>query len=296
MSRQVERLCSGFAWGAVLALGAILAGFVFFLGQKGLPTLGPDLLFGSNPAWEALTGRLPVWDGIWPACVGTLLLVMLASLTAIPLGIAAGIYLAAYASRTEKKIYGFLVDLLAGMPSILMGLFGFALILFLRKTLLPAANTGLLLAAGCLAFLVLPYLILTTQTALEGLPPSLQLTGLSLGLTPWQNLSRILLPAATRGIMSGVILAVGRAAEDTAVILLTGVVANAGLPQSWTDKFEALPFAIYYLAAEHRNVAELNRGFGAAVVLLLLTAFLFLWAYGLQRAFARRWDWRVELH
>ena len=94
----------------------------------------------------------------------------------------------------------------------------------------PQANTGLLLSASCLALLVLPYLILMTQTALEALPHELRLAGLSLGFTPWQNIVHVLLPAAGRGILSGVILAVGRAAEDTAVILLTGVVANSGLP------------------------------------------------------------------
>lgn len=295
MAERLERLFTGFAWSAVLGLGAVLAGLMIFLVQRGLPSLGTALFFGSTPVAEGLMGRLPVWDGIWPACVGTFLLVVLASLIAIPLGVAGGVYLAVYASRRERRVYGFLVDLLAGMPSILMGLFGFALILLLRKTLLPSANTGLLLAAGCLSLLVLPYLIMTTQTALLGLPSALHLTGLSLGLTPWQNLSRVLLPAAGRGIMSGVILAVGRAAEDTAVILLTGVVANAGLPHSWTDRFEALPFTIYYLAAEHRSAAELDRGFGAALVLLGLTALLFLWAYGLQRTFARRWDRRVNL-
>ena len=165
-----------------------------------------------------------------------------------------------------------------------MGLFGFALILFLRQTFLPQANTGLLLAAGCITLLVVSYLILTTQTSLEGLPETLKVAGLGLGFTTWQNTCHILLPAASRGIFGGVILSVGRAAEDTAVILLTGVVANAGLPRSVTDKFEALPFNIYYLAAEHRTPTDLDRGFGSALVLLALTGVLFLVAHLLHRA------------
>jgi phosphate transport system permease protein len=91
-------------------------------------------------------------------------------------------------------------------------------------------------------------------------------------------------------LLSGVILSVGRAAEDTAVILLTGVVANAGLPASLTDKFEALPFTIFYLAAEYRTPEELDRGFGAALVLLLLTSLLFVGARLVQRAFERQWQ------
>lgn len=88
------------------------------------------------------------------------------------------------------------------------------------------------------------YIIFMTKTTLEALPHELRLADLSLGFTPWQNLVHILLPAAGQGILSGMILAVGRAAEDTAVILLAGVVANAGLPLGLLDKYEALPFHI----------------------------------------------------
>lgn len=286
-------LSFGFTWwcwlAALLTLGAVGI-LVGFLGGKGLTALNLRLFFGEASPWQVLLGTQPAVGGLWPACLGTLYLVLLSSLLAIPLGIGSGIYLARYASPGPKRLFGWAVDLLAGIPSILMGLFGFALILFLRKTFLPQANTGLLLSAGCLALLVLPYLILTTQTALEGLPPALQMAGLSLGFTPWQNLVHVLLPAASRGILSGAILAVGRAAEDTAVILLTGVVANAGAPQSLTDKFTALPFHIYYLAAEHRTAAELAQAFGAALILLLLTGSLYALAYGLYAGIAKKWE------
>ncbi|MCK9376863.1 MAG: ABC transporter permease subunit [Syntrophobacterales bacterium] len=289
MSRMIERLVTGLAWLATLATLAAIFLFIGFLVQRGGKTLGPELWFGNISPWAALTGRLPVGDGIWPAAAGTLCLIILASSIAVPLGVGCGIYLAQYASGAWKRLLSFTVDLLAGIPSILMGLFGFALILLLRQTLAPRANTGLLLSAGCLALLVLPYLIIMTQTTLEGLPETLKLTGPSLGFTPRQHILHVLLPAASRGILSGIILAVGRAAEDTAVILLTGVVANAGLPHSLADKFEALPFTIYFLAAEHRNPAELDRGFGTALVLLLLTSALYLGALRLHRAIERKW-------
>jgi phosphate transport system permease protein len=105
-------------------------------------------------------------------------------------------------------------------------------------------------------------------------------------------MKKVLLPLAGRGIVSGVILAIGRAAEDTAVILLTGVVTHAGIPGSQVDKFEALPFRIYYLAAEHRNQQELDQGFATALVLLFLTVLLFLSAALLQRGVERRWKTR----
>ena len=135
-----------------------------------------------------------------------------------------------------------------------MGLFGFSLIIFLRRTVAPEANTGLLLAALCIALLVLPFTINATALSLASLPEELRLLGPSLGMTSWQSLRRILLPAASRGILGGVFLSMGRAAEDTAVILLTGAVAYGGLPGSLLDKFEALPFTIYYLAAQHQNI------------------------------------------
>lgn len=289
MSRLAERALKPLAWTAALLVPAAFLGLMAFLLWRGLPSLGTALLFGDTPPLSALFSGAPVFEGIWPACLGTLYLVLLSCCMAVPLGITSGVYLAEYASGRAKALFGFCVDLLAGIPSILMGLFGFALILLMRKTFWPAANTCLLLSAGCLALLVLPYLISATRACLEGLPPTLRLTGASLGLTPWQIVSRILLPAANQGILSGVILAVGRAAEDTAVILLTGVVANAGAPGLLTDKFEALPFHIYYLAAEYQTPQELNQAFGAALVLLCLTAALFAASRRLQQELERRW-------
>jgi phosphate transport system permease protein len=288
--KWLTRTAQVLAWLAVAATLGVVLLFLGFLGARGFASLNPALFFGKTPAWAAITGQLPVWHGIWPACVGTVALVLLASGLAIPVGVGCGIYLANYAAGFWKRAFGLAVELLAGIPSILMGLFGFALILFLKNTLLPQANTCLLLSAGCLALLVLPYLIFMTQTTLEGLRAEVRLAGLSLGFTPWQNLVHVMLPAASRGILSGVILAVGRAAEDTAVILLTGVVAGAGLPSGIFDKYEALPFQIFYLASEARSAAELAQGFGAALVLLLLTAVLFLGACYLKGIVSHSWD------
>jgi phosphate transport system permease protein len=289
MHRFLDQGFTWFSWLAALVTLAAVGILLGFLGAKGLGVLNLGLFFGEASPWQVIVEGQPAGSGLWPACVGTLYLVILSSLLAIPLGIGSGIYLAQYAPSSLKRLLIFAIDLLAGIPSILMGLFGFALILLLRKTLLPQANTCLLLSAGCLALLVLPYLIMTTQSTLEGLPEPLKVTGLSLGFTPWQNLVHVLLPAASRGILSGVVLAVGRAAEDTAVIMLTGVVANAGAPQSLTDKFAALPFHIYYLAAEYRSAGELAQAFGAALILLLLTGSLYAVAFWLHATLARKW-------
>jgi phosphate transport system permease protein len=279
-----------FCRACALCLAATLAGLFGFLLCRGLGTLGPTLLFGDADPWRALLLRVPVMEGLWPACLGTLILLGLTCLFAVPVGIAAGVCLAEYATGPVKAGLTFCVELLASIPSVVMGLFGFTLILFLRRTLLPTANTCLLLAAGCLALLVLPYLVSATQKSLEGLPESLRLIGPSLGMGTGRTIRHILLPASARSILAGVILAVGRAAEDTAVILLTGVVANAGAPAGLTGKFEALPFTIYYLAAQYQTPQELDRGFGAALVLLALTGSLFVGAHLLHATLRRRWQ------
>lgn len=288
--RTSDRLLACLAWlsgGGVLFAVALLLGF---LAYRGMASLNPALFFGETPWIEAMLGQRPVFAGIWPALVGTFSLVVLASLLSLPIGIASGVYLVEYASRRWRSLLGFMVDLLSGTPSIVMGLFGFTIILALRRTFLPDARTGLLLAAVCIGLLILPYVIRTTESALEGIPEHFRLLGPSLGLNRWQNITKVLLPLASRGILSGAMLAIGRAAEDTAVILLTGVVAHAGIPGSLVDKFEALPFRIYYLAAEHRNPQELDQGFATALVLLILTGLLFLTALVLQRSVERHWQ------
>jgi len=289
MGKLVGFALYGWSWLASLTLFLVIGCLLWFLLSHGLPTLSVELFFGDAAVWPALIGEVRVWDALWPACVGTLSLVLLATLLAVPLGIASGIYLACFATSPFKRTLSLSVELLAGTPSIIMGLFGFALILFLRNTFFPAANTSLLLAASCLALLILPYLIFTTQGALESLSEQYRLLGPALGLGKVQTVFYVLLPAAGRSIIGGVVLAVGRAAEDTAVIMLTGVIANAGLPQGLFGKFEALPFRIFFLAAEYQSAAELNSAYGTALVLLCLTAILYSGAFVLHKSLEWRW-------
>ena len=274
---------------AVIPCAALLF-LLGFLTVKGAPQLGGHLLFGDVPPLDALLGRRPVWDGLWPACAGTLYLVGLTMALALFPGVGCGLYLAEFAPARQAGRIRLAMDVLAGTPSIVMGLFGFTLILFLRHSVWPEANTSLLLSACCLALLVLPVIVTTTCEALEAVPDSLRLTGAALGFTRRQLARRVLLPAAGPGIWGGVLLATGRAAEDTAVIMLTGVVANAGLPGGLADKFEALPFSIYYTAAQYQNTDELLRGFGAALVLLLLSSALLFCARRLEKRFRQRWQ------
>lgn len=290
MRRWSDRGIVAAAWGSSAFLVVLLLAFLSYAFVRAWPALNTALFFGETPPLDALLFRQPVFEGLWPALFGTLVLVLVSTAMAVPVGIGAGIYLVAYAPPRARAVTEWAVDVLAGVPSIVMGLFGLALILFLRRTFMPEANTCLLLAAGCIAMLVLPGLIRTTQNALSGLPDVYRLTGPSLGFTRWQQIRHLMMPGASQGILSGVLLAIGRAAEDTAVILLTGVVARAGLVRGLTDKFEALPFRIYVRASEYRNETELAQGFACAVVLLTLTAVLFLLATWLQRRLEAKWS------
>ncbi len=289
MAVRPERAFSVFSWLAsglvVVSVGVLMV----YLFVRGWPAMSHTLFFGDTPWMAAIVGTEPVFEGIYPAMAGTFILIVCSSIIAIPLGICCGIYLAEYAHGFLKSVFSFMVDLLSGMPSIVMGLFGFALILLMRRTLFNHANTSIMLSSVCIALLILPYLIRMTQVALESLPDSVRLLGPSLGYTRWQNILHVLLPASSIAIFSGIVLAIGRAAEDTAVIMLTGVVANAGIPRALSDKFEALPFTIFYLTAEHRDDFELQKAFGCALVLLVLTGTLFLISYYIQKNLKRYW-------
>ena len=286
--RPREFALSALGWIALFVVSFGVGGLVIFLLIRGLPAFNARLFFGDTPAWDAIFAVMPVWDGIWPAVAGTLSLLAVTMVLVLFPGIACGVYLACFASAREKEWIGECVDVLAGIPSIVMGLFGLELIIMLRRTFMPQGTTCLLLAAVCLAILVLPTLITAVRSSIEALPAQLTLTADALGMSRARTVRHLLIPAAGPGILGGVILSMGRAMEDTAVIMLTGAVANAGLPAGLTAKFEALPFKIYYTAAQYTSSEELARGFGTALLLLILSETLILAAKLLQKRLSCR--------
>lgn len=275
-----------FAWISGIVLVSSVFCLLGYLVARGWGALGWDLIFGSTPFLEALTLKRQVFDGLYPALVGTAVLVILSVSIAVPLGVSAGIYMAEFAPRQLKKTFSLFYDILAGVPSIVVGLFGFSLTIFLHR-LSGDVFPCLLISACSLAFLVLPYLIRSTQISLENLPPDIRLTALALGASPVQNLIFVLIPRCLSGIVSGVVLSIGRCAEDTAVIMLTGVVATAGLPKSLMGSFEALPFYIYTVASQYMDADELSRGYGAAIVLLVVCVCLFFISFIIKDRLAR---------
>jgi phosphate transport system permease protein len=288
MSRWQVRVIIGFSWLCGLALLTAILGIFAHLLSRGAGAVNLRLIFGDTDPLAALLLQKPVFTGLLPAIVGTFAVVILSVSLAIPLGMASGIYMAEYARDGVKAILGVLFDILAGVPSIVIGLFGFALAVFLHRHFPAHITPSLIISSVSLAMLVLPYIIRSTQIALENLPAETKSIAVALGATKLQNIGYVLVPKALPGIISGVVLAIGRCAEDTAVIMLTGVVASAGIPRSVFGHYEALPFYIYYVSSQYATSQELQSGYGASLILLVICALLFFCAIMIQKGVTYR--------
>jgi phosphate transport system permease protein len=214
-----DMLLGFFAWGCAILLAGSMILIIGFLILKGYKAISLELIFANTSPLEALLFKQQVFGGLFPAMVGTFFLILLSMGFALPLGLASGIFLAEYAPDSIKKIFSLCFDILAGVPSIVIGLFGFSITIFLHHSFNSQIFPCLLISALSLAFLVLPYIIKTTQGALESLPLLIRLTAPSLGATKLENIFLVLLPASISDITSGIVLAIGRCAEDTAVIM-----------------------------------------------------------------------------
>jgi phosphate transport system permease protein len=293
MRAVIQTLVVAWSWISSLALVVAVAAILGFLFVKGAPALNLRLVFGDTDPLAALLLQKPVFDGILPAMAGTLLLVLTAVGMALPVGLAAGIYLAEYSHGRIKRLLSFFFDILAGIPSIVVGLFGFSLSVFLHHRLSSRIYPCLFISAVSLAFLVLPYLIRSTQAAMESLSPKERITAPALGATKLQNIGLVLLPRALDGIVSGVILSIGRCAEDTAVIMLTGAVATAGMPRSVLNTYEALPFYIYYISSQYMDQQELLNGYGAAIALLMICSGLFFTSLVIKQRLGKQFRMKI---
>ncbi|MDD3343868.1 MAG: ABC transporter permease subunit [Sulfurospirillaceae bacterium] len=264
---------------------ALFFGFVLY---KGISALSLKLIFDDASIWGVLSFKERVFDGIFNAIIGSFFVVFLAIILALPLGFLTGIYLALFASSKIRSILGFFCEILSSIPSIVIGLFGLSITIFLHKHYMASLYPSLIVSALALAVLIIPYIIKLTDAALTSIPSTMQQIGLNLGATKVQNLFLVQLPYISKELLGGVILAMGRAVEDTAVIMMTGAVAMAGIPSSLLQKYEALPFFIYHISSEYANKEQLNQGFGASIILLTLSLCLFATAIFLQKLIAKR--------
>jgi len=230
-----------------------------------------------NPAQGLTKG------GIFPAIFGTVALVLLMILAVLPVGVLAAVYLHEYARASSPltRLVRFAVSNLAGVPSIVFGLFGLGFFVqFLGRGMDHALGQGLLFgqpailwAALTLALLNLPVVIVATEEALRAVPRSAREGALALGATRWQTVRHVVLPQALPGVLTGAILSVSRGAGEVAPILFTGVAYYLPyLPWSPTDQFMELGYHVYVLATQSPDVAKtLPLLYGTVLVLLLLT-------------------------
>ncbi len=275
-----EGLCRGLTLLTAFALIAILA-----------------IIVGNGASvitWEFLSSAPTdgmAHGGIFPAIFGTICITLLMLLMVLPLGVGAAIYLVEYAGRgLGPRIIRAAVNNLAGVPSIVCGLFGLGFfILFVGRNLDRVLQTGLLFgqpamlwAAATLAILVLPVVIVSTEEALRAVPRSHREAGFALGATRWRVVRQIVLPQAYPGILTGAILSISRGAGETAPILFTGcayflprlpLTHVFGVPMvNPLDQFMELSYHIFIMATQSTD-AQLTRPiqYGTTLVLVALT-------------------------
>jgi len=286
-SRLIDKgfvLLTGAAVFLIVGMLAIIVGNVVLFGSR---TLTWEFL--TSPPREGMTA-----GGIFPAIFGTAALVILMVVALVPFGVGAAIYLHEYASPNSwlTRAVRFSVGNLAGVPSIVFGLFGLGFFIqFIGRNMDRAlgldvlwGQPSLLWAALTLALLNLPVVIVTTEEALRTVPRDTREASLALGATRWQTVRAVLLPQALPGILTGTILSVARGAGEVAPIMFTGAAYFLPyLPKSPTDQFMELGYHVYVMATQSPDV-EATRPllYGTVLVLLLLTFLLNITAVTLR--------------
>jgi phosphate transport system permease protein len=257
------------------ALFGLLAFLAIFASLVTLVALLFDVVVrgGSSVDLQFFTSapsRIPAKAGILPALVGTLWVTTLVAIMTFPIGVAAAIYLEEYAGRGRwSRLLRINISNLAGVPSIVYGIFGLALfvrLLGLGRTVFAAALT--------LSLLILPVVIISSMEAIRAVPPSQREAAYALGATRWQMVRRALLPAAAPGILTGIVLAVGRAVGETAPLILIGAVTFVTFVpvNPFEDKYTVLPIQIFNWAG--RPQAAFQEISAAAILVLLVLMFL----------------------
>jgi len=266
------------AFALALALGGILA-YILYHGAGAL-----SWEFISQPPRDAMTK-----GGIFPAILGTVYLTVGAILVGLPLGVVSAIYLTEYAKQGAViRIIRIGINCLAGVPSVVFGLFGLGLFVVYLKF-----GSSILAGSLTLGFLILPTIIGASEEALKSVPQTFREASLALGVSKWQTILRIVLPAALPGILTGSILGLGRAAGETAPIMFTAAAFfTAKLPTSIFDEVMALPYHVYVLATAGTHIEETRPlQYATVLVLLALVLGINLVAILIRRSIRRRKKW-----
>lgn len=253
-ARISQRVAFSVLWGTAVATIGCLVLIIFFILKEGLPSVNWEFLTG----YPAAMGRE---GGIFPTIVASLYLTVVSILLAAVIGVGAAVYLTEYTKESRlTKVIRFATETLAGVPSIIFGLFGFAfLVTFLHL------GFSILSGAITLALMLLPTIIRTAEEALKAVPVAYREGSLALGATQWTTIIRVTIPAALPGIVTGLVLGVGRAIGETAAIWLT-VGGALRLPISPLDSARPMTLHLYTLAAEGLS---LPRAYATASILII---------------------------
>ena len=269
------RACGGLV---VLTLIVIIA----YMVMGSLPVLSLDFL--TEPPRRANTA-----GGVLTPLVGTIYLMAIVSVFAIPIGVLSAVYLSEYQGKGwASHFWRIVVSNLAGVPSIVYGLLGLALFVTFA-----GLGRSLIASGLTLGVLALPIVISASREAIKAIPPSVREASIALGATKWQTIQHHVLPYAMPGILTGVILALSRAAGETAPILLTGAAFYmSSVPDSIFSQFMALPYHVYAVATQ--TMAGMNGSpvvYGAAIVLLILVIGMNLIAIVVRKKYREKYRW-----
>lgn len=255
---------------ATLLTVAVLVFIIVYVLGKGLPEVNLEFLF-SAPKEMGRAG------GIFPTLVGTVLLPLMAIAIALPLGVGTAVYLTEYTRETRfTQILRFGTDCLAGIPSIIFGLFGF---IFFVVTL----KMGWCLLSGglTLAIMVLPTIIRTSEEAIRSVPKAYREVSFSLGATRWETVLKVVLPNALPGIVTGVMLGIGRSIGETAAVIFTAG-TSLRMPMSAFDSVRTMSVHFYILATE--GISN-EKAYATAAVLVISVLLVNLAAYSMMHRF-----------
>lgn len=278
-----KRLNQRIAFGVFTLLSysivAILLIILTFLIVKGIGVISWDFI--TEMPKEGMTE-----GGIFPAIIGTLILVAGSMLFAFPIGVMAAIYLNEYVKDGWiKRFIKLMTNNLAGIPSIVFGLFGMAL--FVNKL---EFGDSILAGSLTLGLLALPVVIRTTEEALKAVDSTFRQASLGLGATKWQTTRKVVLPIAFPNIITGLILSIGRVSGETAPILFT--VAAYFLPKLPTGVFDqvmALPYHLYVISTSGTNIEKSREmAYGTALVLIIIVLLSNILASRLRKYFGKK--------
>jgi phosphate transport system permease protein len=251
----VDRLMRGLSLGAAILCVIPLAAIVIFVTVKGIAAVNLDLLTKPPRA-------LGIGGGAAAAILGTIQLVALATLIAVPVGILGGVYINEFSDRRSARIIRFSADVLVGVPSILVGIFVFTILV------LPFRQYNAFSGAVALAVIMIPVVMRTTEEILKLVPGTLREASLSLGVPVWRTVLSVVIPTGLAGILTGVMLAVARAAGETAPLLFTTLGSRLINVGDWTRPMDALPLFIYVNARQPYEALN-DQAWGAAFLLLV---------------------------